>query len=506
MKTPNIEDNPVYRALRVAENWLDDLYDGRINGMVLTGPPGIGKTRLAYTVAKRRGIPICAPRPGTARGLLQCLHDHAHVPIIVLDDLDSVTSGEMVLNTLKVALDSKSHRILSHIVGDGNNRHTIPPIELTARVLFISNKDFTDRDQFTRKIWDSGILPLKDRCTVIGLPFDPAALYDYVGWLATEGGTLRSLYFDFPDGQYIPTKDGTLAIAYKGNRRRFLSRAEQEEILTHFYNYAPRYPSLSPRELVRFATARIGKTFDFWAAQIAPLLTGNWELPAVRHRYTVMPPAPASEKGEARPPACCAPAPPTTPTCPARTSPELSAPPLPPTSGAVMPTDNNGPRPATVVTSREAHGAGGVAAAVSADQEEAGIPAASAPADHPEATAAGAAVPADDEPSVTRAAPPVDAAAAEPAGLGAKQPVKAGLVKQDQVPTRRIAPNYVPPQPGSRRAKHRGMRDCPHRGRDKSGCHHIPRCNAAGECLAIMSELDNVRHDARGAMSSPLSP
>ena len=65
--------------------------------------------------------------------------------------------------------------------------------------------------------------------------------------------------------QVLRATPGTAVAFWRG-----LSRVEQEEILAHFYDHAPRYPSISPRELVRFATARIGKKFDLWQAQIAP--------------------------------------------------------------------------------------------------------------------------------------------------------------------------------------------------------------------------------------------
>lgn len=118
----NIAENKVHKALHNAETWINDLYDGRANALVLSGPAGIGKTHLAHTVAQQRDIPICAPRPGTARGLIRALHDLKDEPIILFDDLDWVWSNEAALNDLKVALDSKPHRILSYTVGaDENN-------------------------------------------------------------------------------------------------------------------------------------------------------------------------------------------------------------------------------------------------------------------------------------------------------------------------------------------------------------------------------------------------
>lgn len=264
-----IANNSVYIGLNTAGNWINDLYDGRSNGMVLTGPAGIGKTHLADAIAARRGINIEKPRPGTARGLMQCLYECtlAEVDVIMIDDLDAIWADETALNTLKVALDSKEKRILSHWVK--SEEHSIPEFEVTARVLFLSNKDFTDPSQFSRRIWDSGIEPLKSRCTVYGLPFDPLSLYTYTGWLASDGGMLKGLHFDLPLGNGI----------HQGNRRRVLSRNAANQVLEHFAANAYRYPSLSPRELVRLARARIGKSREDWEVQVEPLLTGQWRLP-----------------------------------------------------------------------------------------------------------------------------------------------------------------------------------------------------------------------------------
>jgi hypothetical protein len=285
-----IGENPVYQQLQTARIWIIALYDNRVKGVALIGPPGVGKTLLAYTLAEARGIPICALQPGTARGLMQCFFEYQDVPIILLDDIDWIWTDLPALMHLKHALDNKPRRILSYIVGSGeDDRRSIPPFELKARVLFLTNKNLYDRTQFTDKIWVAGIEPLLDRCVAIALPYDPAAHYDHTGWLGSTDGMLRKLYFDWPLGEPMLAKNGSTVIATPGNRRRFLSRLEQDEILGHFYQHAPRYPSISPRKLAEFASFRIGKPLDQWECEIAPLLTGSWDLPKDRIRFSTMP-------------------------------------------------------------------------------------------------------------------------------------------------------------------------------------------------------------------------
>jgi hypothetical protein len=271
-----IDNNPIYAGLNTFGQWTSDLYDGRGNGLVLYGPAGIGKTHTAERIAHEKGIAIVKPRPGTARGLIDCLYENADARVIMIDDLDSIWSDETALNTLKVALDSREPRILSHTVA--SEHYSIEPFEITAKVLFISNKDFNNPKQFSSKVWESGVLPIKSRCAVIGLPFDPVALYEYTGWLASDGGMLKQLYFDLPLANGI----------HQGNRRRGLSRIETNEVLEHFARNAHRYPSLTPRELYRLARVRIGKSYEEWAAQIEPLLTGEWnDLPDIIPWFTV---------------------------------------------------------------------------------------------------------------------------------------------------------------------------------------------------------------------------
>ena len=184
--------------------------------------------------------------------------------------MDAVWSDKTALSHLKKALDSDSPRMLSHTTG--NARLNIPEFELKAKLLVVSNLDFSNPRAFNGASYAYGVVPLMSRCAMIGLPFDLKELYEYTAWLC-RGSMLRDLYFEYPLGQKFRNKKGEWVTATRFNRRQCLNRAETEHVLRHFAQNAGRYPSVSPRELCRFATMRIGKTHDEWERQVEALLS-----------------------------------------------------------------------------------------------------------------------------------------------------------------------------------------------------------------------------------------
>jgi hypothetical protein len=252
-----IADNPIYVQLQRAEQMLAHVYEGRLPALILYGPPGIGKSSLGHKVAKAHQERWRPERPGTPLGLVNVLHQNRNGGVVAFDDIDLLWDDGNSLDVLKVALDTKDSRVLSHTVG-GSKKNSLKRFEIKCGAVFLSNRNFRDPRDFNKDLWKSGIAAVKDRSMVVGLDFDPLACYEYTGWLATEGGMLSKLSIDLKVGSTILGKSGGPVIITHSNRHRSLTLAEANDVLEHFAKHAARYPSVGPRDLYKFARLRIG--------------------------------------------------------------------------------------------------------------------------------------------------------------------------------------------------------------------------------------------------------
>jgi len=152
-------DDEVMNRLRerfaVLEEMTKAACDGIVRGLVVTGPPGVGKSYGIETVmhqtntfAKLAGRdPLMGVERGAASaiGLYQLLHQFsAPGSVLVLDDCDSVLWDEIACNLLKAALDSTkvrniSWRTESHVL----EKNAIPTkFEFHGSVIFVTNLKF----------------------------------------------------------------------------------------------------------------------------------------------------------------------------------------------------------------------------------------------------------------------------------------------------------------------------------------------------------------------------
>jgi hypothetical protein len=151
-----------------------------------------------------------------------------------------------------------------------------------------------------------GVAAVKSRSILAPISFDPLALYEYTGWLCTAGGMLRRVFVDHQIGHTITGRNGERITITRANARWFITREEANHVLEHFAKYAARYPSIGPRELVKFARLRIGADSSEWESWIAKQLTREpvWVLPAPLYVYrfgeTPPPAPPLPEPGPGR--------------------------------------------------------------------------------------------------------------------------------------------------------------------------------------------------------------
>jgi DNA polymerase III delta prime subunit len=279
------EDNPIYQQLQVAEDLLRQVYEGRQPALIIYGPPGIGKTTLGEKVARQQGESWRPERPGSKIGLINTLHKRRHGGVVPFDDIDRMWDEGETLDVLKVALDTKDTRRLSHTV---SGKNTIKPFIVGCGVVFFSNRDFNNPKDFGKHS-NNGVAAVKNRSVIVGLSFDPLDCYEYMGWLATEGGMLRNTSVNLKVGSKVTGKNGETVTVTANNCHRRLSLTEANEVLEHFATYAPHYPSIGPRDIYKYARMHIGVDKARWERMVEQQLEvePKWDLPTQLHQYKV---------------------------------------------------------------------------------------------------------------------------------------------------------------------------------------------------------------------------
>lgn len=139
----------------VLEEMTKAACDGIVRGLVVTGPPGVGKSfgienvmNQTNTFAKLAGRdPLMGVERGAASaiGLYQLLYQFsAPGSVLVLDDCDSVLWDEIACNLLKAALDSTKVRNISwRTESPVLERNGIPTkFEFHGSVIFVTNLKF----------------------------------------------------------------------------------------------------------------------------------------------------------------------------------------------------------------------------------------------------------------------------------------------------------------------------------------------------------------------------
>ena len=189
--TPEVEstetDEQIVERLRERFDILNDMtqmsIDGVVRGMVVTGPPGVGKSFGVEQVLEKNSLfdKIAGKKlrfgiekgAASAIGLYKLLYNYADAGnVLVLDDCDTVLYDETSLNLLKAALDSSKKRRLSWNTDSSLlRREGIPDsFEFKGSVIFITNLRF---DKVRGKIKDH-LDAIMSRCHYLDLTMDTA--------------------------------------------------------------------------------------------------------------------------------------------------------------------------------------------------------------------------------------------------------------------------------------------------------------------------------------------
>jgi hypothetical protein len=179
-------DEEIKDRLRTRFNVLHDMTqavkEGNVRAMIVTGPPGVGKSFGIEEVLNRNDIfdQLANRRPKyevvkgamSAVGLYVKLYQYADKGnVIVFDDCDSVLLDDLSLNILKAALDtSKTRRIAWNTDSSILRREGIPDsFEFKAGAIFVTNIKFENVK--SKKLQDH-LAALESRCHYIDLQMD----------------------------------------------------------------------------------------------------------------------------------------------------------------------------------------------------------------------------------------------------------------------------------------------------------------------------------------------
>ena len=179
-------DEETVERLRERFNMLEDMTKackkGAVRAMIVSGPPGVGKSFGVEKVLGKHDIIATlsekAPRYEVVKGAMSAIGLYCKLykfadkdNVIVFDDCDSVFADELCLNILKAALDSKKTRRIHWNTDSFKLRNEGVPdsFEFKGSAIFITNIKF---DNVKSKKLRDHLEALESRCHYIDLTID----------------------------------------------------------------------------------------------------------------------------------------------------------------------------------------------------------------------------------------------------------------------------------------------------------------------------------------------
>jgi hypothetical protein len=179
-------DEEIVERLRSRFEVLKDMTkavkEGTVRAMIVTGPPGVGKSfgvdevlskdDLFNTLGQRKPRYEIVKGAMSAIGLYAKLYEFSEKGnVIVFDDCDSVLLDDLSLNILKAALDSSKKRTISWNTDSRLLRSEGVPdrFEFKAGAIFITNIKF--ENVRSKKLQDH-LAALESRCHYVDLQMD----------------------------------------------------------------------------------------------------------------------------------------------------------------------------------------------------------------------------------------------------------------------------------------------------------------------------------------------
>ena len=209
-------DDEIKERLRERFQILEDMTKaakaGKVRAMIVTGPPGVGKSYgvehvlskhdLLADIANDQKLKKYEVVKGamSALGLYRKLYEYSDRKcVLVFDDCDSVLLDDLSLNILKAALDSSTKRMI-HWNTDSHalDREGIPnKFEFKGGAIFITNIKF---EHVKSKKLKDHLDALESRCHYLDLTIDTEREKILRIKQIVEDGMLDKYEFDNPEG------------------------------------------------------------------------------------------------------------------------------------------------------------------------------------------------------------------------------------------------------------------------------------------------------------------
>ena len=209
-------DDEIKERLRERFQILEDMTkaakSGKVRAMIVTGPPGVGKSYgvehvlskhdLLADIANDQKLKKYEVVKGamSALGLYRKLYEYSDRKcVLVFDDCDSVLLDDLSLNILKAALDSSDRRMI-HWNTDSHalDREGIPnKFEFKGGAIFITNIKF---EHVKSKKLKDHLDALESRCHYLDLTIDTEREKILRIRQIVEDGMLDKYEFDNPEG------------------------------------------------------------------------------------------------------------------------------------------------------------------------------------------------------------------------------------------------------------------------------------------------------------------
>ena len=232
VETDDERRDRIIRQYRTLERMATRIIDGQLPALIVSGPPGLGKTYSVERELDRSGKDHDVIR-GTvsAAGLYIALFNQAEGGVVVLDDCDSVFDNEEALNVLKIVLDSSEKRVVSwRKRASWLEELDIPDsFEFKGSVVFCSNLDFEVKA--SQKKLGPHFSALMDR-----------SLYLSLGLRTTEDYLERISQVCIDDGVFVD---------------RGLTAEEAKETMEFIRENASRFYTLSIRSALQVVACRL---------------------------------------------------------------------------------------------------------------------------------------------------------------------------------------------------------------------------------------------------------